>query len=151
VGRSITFLLQSLSIQIPEKILRCAQELDKHYIPSRYPDVYDQGASGDYYNRTMQIDVWNCGRKNFIVGERDCWKNFVRYILSIIQKLVVLFGSYARGDYTNESDVDGLIVSDVSPHDPREGFAMAYDIRFPKVISVVMNTLKVSDKFLRKI
>mgnify|MGYP001770729385 FL=1 len=29
-------------------------------------------------------------------------------------RLVVLFGSYARGDYTESSDVDVLIVSDRS-------------------------------------
>ena len=30
-------------------------------------------------------------------------------------RLVVLFGSYARGDYTESSDVDVLIVSDLFP------------------------------------
>ncbi len=30
---------------------------------------------------------------------------------------VVLFGSYARGDYDEESDVDILIVADIAPED----------------------------------
>jgi len=68
------------------------------------------------------------------------------YIQSSIQRL----GSYARGDYTNESDVNGLIVFDVFPHYPREGFVIAYGTRFPKVKPVAMNALlKVSDRFLK--
>ena len=30
-------------------------------------------------------------------------------------RLVILFGSYTRGDYTESSDVDVLIVSDLFP------------------------------------
>ncbi|MCH4816341.1 MAG: HEPN domain-containing protein [Saccharolobus sp.] len=62
-GHSITFLLQSSSIQIPGEILKCAQELDKHYIPSRYPDAYDQGAPADYYNEDDANRCLDCGKK----------------------------------------------------------------------------------------
>ena len=62
-------------------------------------------------------------------------------------RLVVLFGSYARGDYTESSDVDVLIVSDVFPKDPREGFRMAFDPEEPKVMPVAMNT----EVFLKKL
>jgi len=34
-------------------------------------------------------------------------------------KLIILYGSYARGDYTNESDIDLLIIADKIPSDPR--------------------------------
>jgi predicted nucleotidyltransferase len=37
-------------------------------------------------------------------------------------RLVFLFGSYARGNYTNESDIDLLIVADNLPSDPREAY-----------------------------
>lgn len=40
-----------------------------------------------------------------------------------------------------------LIVSDVFPRDPREGFAMAYNIEYPKVMPVAMNT----QAFLKKL
>ncbi|GBU21967.1 hypothetical protein R80B4_01869 [Fibrobacteres bacterium R8-0-B4] len=30
---------------------------------------------------------------------------------------VILFGSYARGDYDNESDVDIMIIADIAPED----------------------------------
>ena len=62
-------------------------------------------------------------------------------------KVVILFGSYARGDYTNESDIDVLVVSDLFPKDPREGFAMAFDPNDPKVMPVAMNT----EVFLKKL
>ena len=62
-------------------------------------------------------------------------------------RLVVLFGSYARGDYTESSDVDVLIVSDVFPKDPREGFRTAFDPEDPRVMPVAMNT----EVFLKKL
>ena len=62
-------------------------------------------------------------------------------------KVVILFGSYARGDYTNESDIDVLVVSDTFPKDPREGFAMVFDPNDPKVMPVAMNT----EMFLKKL
>ena len=62
-------------------------------------------------------------------------------------RVVILFGSYARGDYTNESDIDILIVSDTFPKDPREGFIMAFDPSNPKVMPVAMNT----EVFLKKL
>jgi len=43
-GHSITILLQSSNLNVPTEIFTCAQDLDRHYIPSRYPNVYDQGA-----------------------------------------------------------------------------------------------------------
>ena len=55
-------------------------------------------------------------------------------------KLVILFGSYARGDYTNESDIDVLVVADNLPLDPRESFAITYNPEYPKIMPVAMNT-----------
>ncbi|MDT7892011.1 MAG: nucleotidyltransferase domain-containing protein [Thermoproteota archaeon] len=55
-------------------------------------------------------------------------------------KLVILFGSYARGDYTNESDIDVLVVSDNLPLDPRESFAITYNPEYPKIMPVAMHT-----------
>ncbi|MCH4816340.1 MAG: nucleotidyltransferase domain-containing protein [Saccharolobus sp.] len=62
-------------------------------------------------------------------------------------KLVILFGSYARGDHTNESDIDVLVVSDIFSRDPRESFGMAYNLKFPQVMPVAMNT----QVFLKKL
>lgn len=62
-------------------------------------------------------------------------------------KLVVLFGSYARGDYTDQSDIDVLIVSDKLPADPREAFAMAFRPNRDKIVPTAFNT----NVFLKKL
>jgi len=62
-------------------------------------------------------------------------------------KIVILFGSYSRGDYTDNSDIDVLVVSDSLPIDPREGFAMTYNLKFPKIVPTAMNT----QVFLKKL
>ncbi len=62
-------------------------------------------------------------------------------------RLVVLFGSMARGDYTDSSDYDILIVSDDLPRDRREAFDLLYDLNYPNVFPIGMNT----SSFLRKL
>lgn len=51
-GHSVTFLLQALppDTPVPESIRQAAMELDRHYIPPRYPDAHPQGAPLDYYS-----------------------------------------------------------------------------------------------------
>ncbi|MEM2020986.1 MAG: nucleotidyltransferase domain-containing protein [Zestosphaera sp.] len=70
-------------------------------------------------------------------------EKYKRYSL----KLVVLFGSRARGDYTNESDVDLLIVADNLVKDPRESFIQLYDPVYPLVNPIGLNT----ETFLKKL
>jgi len=51
IGRSISRMLQDLpaALKPPEELLERAKELDKHYIPSRYPNFHPEGAPMDYY------------------------------------------------------------------------------------------------------
>ncbi len=51
IGHSISRMLQDLpgSLKSPEDLLERAKELDKHYIPSRYPNFHPEGAPMDYY------------------------------------------------------------------------------------------------------
>lgn len=46
-GHSIARLLASL----PEDLIDKAKELDRHYIPTRYPNFHPEGAPMDYYSR----------------------------------------------------------------------------------------------------
>lgn len=54
-GHAITRLLQDVTQQTPweekrvEELLQSARRLDKHYIPTRYPNGFDAGAPVDYY------------------------------------------------------------------------------------------------------
>lgn len=50
-GHSITSLITQFPTIVPvsKELLNKAKELDKHYIPTRYPNGFDIGAPLDYY------------------------------------------------------------------------------------------------------
>jgi HEPN domain-containing protein len=52
-GHSVLKLLEGLvdRVSISDSLLDAARVLDKHYIPTRYPNGFDQGFPGDYYTR----------------------------------------------------------------------------------------------------
>lgn len=62
-------------------------------------------------------------------------------------KLIILFGSRARGDFTDSSDIDVLVVADDLPVDPREAYVLLYDYEFPNVNPIGMNT----ETFIKKL
>lgn len=52
-GHSVFALLENLPPDFPADatLKDLAKELDKHYIPPRYPNAYPQGAPYDYYTK----------------------------------------------------------------------------------------------------
>lgn len=50
-GHAITRLLEDLRehLDLDDELLDAARRLDKHYLPTRYPDGFDAGAPFDYY------------------------------------------------------------------------------------------------------
>lgn len=62
-------------------------------------------------------------------------------------RLVVLFGSRARGDYTENSDIDILVVADDLPRDPRETYAILRNTSFPQVNPIGFN----KELFIKKL
>lgn len=52
-GHTLTILMGNLpaSHSAPEKLHNCARVLDKHYIPSQYPNGFHSGAPTDFYIR----------------------------------------------------------------------------------------------------
>jgi HEPN domain-containing protein len=52
-GHSVFALLANLpaSLSVDAALRDTAKELDKHYIPARYPNSYPQGAPYEYYTR----------------------------------------------------------------------------------------------------
>lgn len=52
-GHSIVGLMNELStkVEIPKRLFNAAQELDKAYIPTRYPDALPSGSPGELYNK----------------------------------------------------------------------------------------------------
>ena len=52
-GHSVAALLQELPTpwRADDSLINAGKELDKHYIPPRYPNSYPQGAPYEYYTR----------------------------------------------------------------------------------------------------
>lgn len=68
-GHSLIKLLAditALGIAIPKEIESCSRELDKVYIPTRYPDVYAWGAPMDYYSEDNAIESIKCAENILI-------------------------------------------------------------------------------------
>ena len=43
-----------------EALITCAKSLDKHYIPTRYPNGFDTGAPVDFYTKKDSEDAIRC-------------------------------------------------------------------------------------------
>lgn len=54
-GHSVVELLDYLgsTVEVPEELYVYARELDRHYIPSRYPNAFESGYPGMYYDRVV--------------------------------------------------------------------------------------------------
>lgn len=52
-GHSVYALLSALSdkVKIAQRLLEAAKMLDKHYIPTRYPNGFERGIPADYYTK----------------------------------------------------------------------------------------------------
>ena len=62
-GHALVFLLREIEargVGTPSEVRRCLFTLDKHYIPSRYPDVYKEGAPADYYTEEDAATCLSC-------------------------------------------------------------------------------------------
>ena len=64
-GHTITPLLGGLtgSDAPADDLITCAKILDKHYIPTRYPNGLDSGAPADFYTRQEADTACECGRR----------------------------------------------------------------------------------------
>ena len=58
-GHTVSALLGSLPARFPVSpdLMDCAKMLDKHYIPTRYPNGFDSGAPTDLYTRKEAEDA----------------------------------------------------------------------------------------------
>jgi HEPN domain-containing protein len=58
-GHTLTALIGNMVAiaEVPEKLTEYAKILDKHYIPTRYPNGFDSGAPTDFYTRREAGDA----------------------------------------------------------------------------------------------
>jgi HEPN domain-containing protein len=50
LGRLLAALTE-LALEVPPEIQEASQSLDRHYVPTRYPDAFPEGSPHEYYNR----------------------------------------------------------------------------------------------------
>ncbi len=64
-GHTVTALLGAVAPEdvIGVELMDCARTLDKHYIPTRYPNGFDSGAPVDFYMRKDSDDAIACAGK----------------------------------------------------------------------------------------
>ncbi len=63
-GHTLTILLGGLAeiAEVPEPLVENAKVLDKHYIPTRYPNGFDAGAPTDFYTRNEGEVAVECAK-----------------------------------------------------------------------------------------
>ena len=74
-GHSVYGLLRAISdkITVSPGLLESAKILDKHYIPTRYPNGFDSGIPGDYYTENeAQEAIRNAGEIIRFCESRIC-------------------------------------------------------------------------------
>lgn len=74
-GHSLKKLLEILSqrIKVPEEILRKAKILDRHYIPTRYPDAHIAGSPFEFYDEEDAEEALKSAERilEFVKGVAD--------------------------------------------------------------------------------
>ena len=69
-GHSVSKMLESLPEEHKpeESLINLAKELDRHYIPTGYPNSHPEGAPMDYYTRMDAEKAISCAEKviNFV-------------------------------------------------------------------------------------
>ena len=63
-GHTVTALLGIVTgNDVAEELVVCAKTLDKHYIPTRYPNGLDAGAPTDFYTNKDSDDAIACAER----------------------------------------------------------------------------------------
>jgi len=57
--------------------LRHARVLDRHYIPTRYPNVHPEGAAFEYYDEETAREALRCAKELFRIVEDEA-KNWLK-------------------------------------------------------------------------
>lgn len=62
-GHTVTALLGLVADDAGERLVVCAKTLDKHYVPTRYPNGLDAGAPTDFYTSKDSDDAIACAER----------------------------------------------------------------------------------------
>lgn len=64
--RRLLIDLRELALEIPAEVHQAAQALDRHYVPTRYPDAFPEGSPHEYYNLSAAEEAIDAANK--IIG-----------------------------------------------------------------------------------
>ena len=74
-GHTVTALLGLVATaeEVGPALIECAKTLDKHYIPTRYPNGFDAGAPADFYTSKDSDDAVACAERlvDFARGQME--------------------------------------------------------------------------------
>ena len=133
-GHALTRLLGQLGeagLAIKEETARAGQLLDRHYIPTRYPDAYAEGSPHEYYDDHTAMEAQHAAAQiidwveNTLIQARkreqeelfaEARAYAARVRCHFPQARVFLYGSVARGDFNLHSDIDLLVVANLPGH-----------------------------------
>ncbi len=64
-GHTLTALIGNLPNEVgaSDSLVNCAKILDKHYIPTRYPNGFDSGAPTDFYTKEEAKTAIKCAEE----------------------------------------------------------------------------------------
>ena len=62
LGHSVYLLLQKVG-GMPQEVLDAARTLDRHYIPTRYPNGFPAGAPMDFYDKPTAEEAVNLAER----------------------------------------------------------------------------------------
>ena len=66
---------------------------------------------------------------------------------------VILYGSYARGDYDSESDIDVMVIADISSEEIKKvskkfsAFSLDVDLKYDIVLSIIVQDKTTFEKY----
>lgn len=86
-----------------------------------------------YICRNVDRQCMQKGSVNVDISLKDILKNYVKDVAHIYGnqlKSIILYGSYARGDYREDSDVDIMILVDLTDEEIKEKGQFLSDLTF---------------------
>ncbi len=72
-GHSISVILRNLFNDLPSEIYNMAKILDRHYIPTRYPNGFEIGSPKDYYTEKDAKEAIQYAQKIIDFCERNIY------------------------------------------------------------------------------
>lgn len=118
-------------VKAPQNILELCDALNPHYIETRYLiDVnYDKDMSKEALDNARKVVLWAKKNNEEIIRKIENFKQRIG-----VDKIII-FGSFARGEFGKDSDIDLILVDEGFEgkefHKRTKGFWLKWDLGIP--------------------